>query len=314
MPCRPPEKQLTVEGVGIAPPGEQRVILQDVNFALEAGHGAWHRRSPGSGKSSLVARAGRRLAAGARQGPARRRRARPMVVRRLGRYVGYLPQDVELFAGTVAQNICPLRSRGRSSEVIIAAAKEAGVHEMIISLREGYDTQIGEQGAALSAGQRQRIALARALYGDPFLIVLDEPNSNLDAEGEEALTRAVRGARERGAIVIVVAHRPVGIEAVESIAGAEGRPHAGVRSEGAGARPGVAACAGSGADQGGFRGRSREVMSSEELKKSQRSIREHLIIGLTVVLLLPAGSAAGVHRADLGRADPRRDRWRSIPT
>jgi ATP-binding cassette subfamily C protein len=88
---------------------------------------------------------------------------------------------------------------------------------MIIKMREGYDTQIGEQGAALSAGQAQRVALARALYGAPFLIVLDEPNSNLDTEGDEALTRAVRAARERGAIVVVVAHRPIGIEAVDQL-------------------------------------------------------------------------------------------------
>ena len=131
-------------------------------------------------------------------------------------HIGYLPQDVELFAGTVAQNICRFDPEAKS-EAIIAAAKEAGVHEMIIKMREGYDTQIGEQGTALSAGQAQRVALARALYGNPFLIVLDEPNSNLDSEGDEALTRAVRGARERGAIVVVVAHRPIGIEAVDQL-------------------------------------------------------------------------------------------------
>ena len=91
------------------------------------------------------------------------------------------------------------------------------MHDMIIKMREGYDTQIGEQGTALSAGQAQRVALARALYGNPFLIVLDEPNSNLDTEGDEALTRAVRAARERGAIVVVVAHRPIGIEAVDQL-------------------------------------------------------------------------------------------------
>ena len=158
----------------------------------------------------------------------------------LGRHIGYLPQDVELFAGTVAQNICRFDPDAKS-EAIIAAAKEAGVHDMIIKMREGYDTQIGEQGTALSAGQAQRVALARALYGDPFLIVLDEPNSNLDTEGDEALTRAVRGARERGAIVVVVAHRPIGIEAVDQLLVLkDGRMQAFGPKEN-GARPGAAA-------------------------------------------------------------------------
>jgi PrtD family type I secretion system ABC transporter len=223
MPVRPiptllqnPMSRLSVEGVAIAPPGDQKVIVQDVTFALTAGNGLGIIGPSGSGKSSLV-----RALVGVWQPFRGKVRLDGAALDQwssdvLGRHIGYLPQDVELFGGTVAQNICRFDSEAKS-DAIIAAAKEAGVHDMIIKMRDGYNTQVGEQGAALSAGQAQRMALARALYGDPFLIVLDEPNSNLDTEGDEALTRAVRGARERGAIVVVVAHRPIGIEAVEQL-------------------------------------------------------------------------------------------------
>ena len=211
-----PSKRLSVEGVSIVPPGDQKVIVQDVTFALEAGSGLGVIGPSGSGKSSLV-----RALVGVWQPVRGKVRLDGAALDQwssdaLGRHVGYLPQDVELFAGSVAQNICRFDPEAGSA-AIIAAAKEAGVHEMIIKMRDGYDTQIGEQGTALSAGQAQRVALARALYGDPFLIVLDEPNSNLDTEGDEALTRAVRSARERGAVVVVVAHRPIGIEAVDQL-------------------------------------------------------------------------------------------------
>jgi len=211
-----PQKRLSVEAVSLVPPGDQRVIVQDVNFVMEAGHGLGVIGPSGSGKSSLI-----RALVGVWQPVRGKVRLDGAALDQwssdvLGRHLGYLPQDVELFGGTVAQNICRFDPDAKS-EGIIAAAKEAGVHDMIIKMREGYDTQIGEQGGALSAGQAQRVALARALYGNPFLIVLDEPNSNLDAEGDEALTRAIRGARARGAIVVVVAHRPVGIEAVDML-------------------------------------------------------------------------------------------------
>jgi ATP-binding cassette subfamily C protein len=211
-----PSKRLSVEGVSIVPPGEQKVIVQDVSFALEAGNGLGVIGPSGSGKSSLV-----RALVGVWQ-PARGKvRLDAAALDQwssdvLGRHIGYLPQDVELFAGTVAQNICRFDPEA-IAENIIAAAKEAGVHEMIVKMSDGYDSQVGEHGVSLSAGQAQRVALARALYGEPFLIVLDEPNSNLDTEGDEALTRAVRAARERGAIVVVVAHRPIGIEAVDML-------------------------------------------------------------------------------------------------
>jgi ATP-binding cassette subfamily C protein len=123
---------------------------------------------------------------------------------------------VELLAGTVAQNIARFEPEP-DNEAVIAAAKAVGVHDLIVRLPSGYDTQIGEQGSALSAGQAQRIALARAVYRDPFLVVLDEPNSNLDSEGEEALTRAILGVRERKGIIVVVAHRPSAIAGVDRL-------------------------------------------------------------------------------------------------
>ena len=223
MPVKPaptllqnPSSRLSVEGVGITAPGDQKVIVQDVNFALTTGAGLGVIGPSGSGKSSLA-----RALVGVWQPFRGKVRLDGAALDQwstevLGRHVGYLPQDVELFAGTVAQNISRFDPEAKP-EAVLAAAKEAGVHEMIIKMRDGYNTQVGEQGTALSAGQAQRVALARALYGEPFLIVLDEPNSNLDTEGDEALTRAVRAARERGAIVVVVAHRPIGIEGVDQI-------------------------------------------------------------------------------------------------
>jgi ATP-binding cassette subfamily C protein len=223
MPVRPtptllqnPTSSLSVDGVAIVPPGDQKVIVQEVTFALTAGNGLGVIGPSGSGKSSLV-----RALVGVWQPLRGKVRLDGAALDQwssdaLGCHIGYLPQDVELFSGTVAQNICRFDPDAKS-DTIIAAAKEAGVHDMIIKMRDGYNTQVGDQGAALSAGQAQRVALARALYRDPFLIVLDEPNSNLDTEGDEALTRAVRAARERGAIVVVVAHRPIGIEGVDQI-------------------------------------------------------------------------------------------------
>ncbi|TIV49309.1 MAG: ATP-binding cassette domain-containing protein, partial [Mesorhizobium sp.] len=128
-------------------------------------------------------------------------------------------------AGTVADNIARFEADADPA-AIIAAAKAAGAHDLIVGFRQGYETEIGERGEALSAGQRQRIALARALYRDPFLVVLDEPNSNLDMDGEQALVRAMLGVRERGGVVVIVAHRPNVLAAVDFVlAMSHGRIH-----------------------------------------------------------------------------------------
>jgi PrtD family type I secretion system ABC transporter len=208
-----PSSRLAVEGVSIVAPGDQKPIVQDINFVLTAGNGLGIIGPSGSGKSSLV-----RALVGVWQPLRGKVRLDGAALDQwssdvLGRHVGYLPQDVELFTGTVAQNICRFDPEP-CADTIIAAAKEAGVHDMIIKMREGYDTQVGEQGAALSAGQAQRVALARALYGNPFLIVLDEPNANLDADGENGLVKAIGTLRQRGSIVIVVSHRPNALAAL----------------------------------------------------------------------------------------------------
>ncbi|EIZ84291.1 MULTISPECIES: type I secretion system permease/ATPase [Methylobacterium] len=212
----PPRSDIRAMAVTAAAPGMDRALVRDVTFSLRAGDGLGVVGASGSGKSSLV-----RVLVGiwpSRHGCIRLDGATldqwtPEI---LGRHIGYLPQDVELFAGTVAQNIARFDPEA-ASEAIVAAARAAGVHELVCSLPEGYDTPIGEGGTFLSGGQRQRVALARALYGDPFLVVLDEPNSNLDAEGEEALTRAIRGVRARGGIVVIVAHRPSALAGIDHV-------------------------------------------------------------------------------------------------
>jgi ATP-binding cassette subfamily C protein len=208
-----PRSSVVVEAASAAPPGSRAAIIHDVSFALEAGQGVGVIGPSASGKSSLV-----RLIVGIwkpLRGSVRIDGATldQWSAETLGPHIGYLPQDIELFGGTVAQNIARLE-RQPESEAVIAAAKAAGVHDLILRLPDGYGTQVGEGGANLSCGQRQRIALARALYGDPFLVVLDEPNSNLDAAGEKALTAAILAVRARGGIVVVVAHRPSALAGV----------------------------------------------------------------------------------------------------
>jgi len=134
----------------------------------------------------------------------------------LGAHIGYLPQDVELFDGTVADNISRFGGKG-DAKGVLAAARAAGVDKMIMRLPNGFQTRVGEGGAALSAGQRQLVGLARALYGEPFLVVLDEPNSNLDVDGDAALAGAILAVRRRGGIVIIVAHRPSALTNIDKV-------------------------------------------------------------------------------------------------
>lgn len=135
----------------------------------------------------------------------------------LGQHVGYLPQDIQLFHGTVADNICRLQSVKENEEAIIFAAKKAGIHEMILKLSQGYDTQIGEQGGRLSGGQRQRLGIARALYGNPRFVVLDEPNSNLDGEAEILLIELLETLKQEGVTVVVVTHKPNLVQSADKV-------------------------------------------------------------------------------------------------
>jgi ATP-binding cassette subfamily C protein len=214
MPLLPPSKTLTAESVSVVPPGSDKVVVQDVSLTLKGGNGLGIIGPSGSGKSSLA-----RMLVGVWQPVRGRIRLDGAALNQwspeaLGQHVGYLPQDVELLMGTVAQNIARFDPQP-DSKAIIAAAQAAGVHDLIVSLSDGYETQVGEGGSSLSAGQAQRVALARALYRDPFLVVLDEPNSNLDAEGDDALSRAITGVRTRGGIVVVVAHRPSAVVSLD---------------------------------------------------------------------------------------------------
>lgn len=211
-----PKSALSVESISVTPPGERRMVVQDATFALEKGVGLGIVGPSASGKSSLVrAIAGIWLPV---RGTVRLDGATldQWSPEELGRHVGYLPQDVQLFDGTIAENIARFEPQAPSDK-ILAAARAAGVHDLVIHLPEGYETRVGEAGSALSAGQRQRVALARALYGDPFLVILDEPNSNLDSEGEAALTVAIQGVRARGGIAIVVAHRPSALASLDQV-------------------------------------------------------------------------------------------------
>ena len=209
-PCR----ELAVQQLTVTAPATDRPIVSSVSFSLKAGMGLALLGASASGKTSLSKAL---VGIWPAQGGAVRLDGAAIDQWRsedLGRHIGYLPQDVALFDGTIAENICRFDERA-TSEAIIKAAQISGVHDLIVRLPNGYSTQIGQSGSSLSAGQRQRIGLARALYGDPFLVVLDEPNANLDTDGENALSRAIQILRQNKSIVIVISHRPSVIAALD---------------------------------------------------------------------------------------------------
>lgn len=211
-----PVGKIDVEHVFAGPPGAPRATLSDLNFSLEAGQGLGVIGPSASGKSTLA-----RLLVGIwrpQKGNIRLDGATFDQWNRgeLGPYIGYLPQGVELFDGTIAENIARFNPSA-SDESVWEAARMAGVHDMVLRLEDGYQTRIGEGGAVLSGGQVQRVALARAVYGRPKLVVLDEPNSNLDSDGDAALAQAIRALRGAGSTVIVMAHRPSAISEVDQL-------------------------------------------------------------------------------------------------
>ena len=208
MPLPMPKGNLSAEQAVIVPPGSKTAVIKGVNFSIQAGTFIALIGASASGKSTLA-----RALLGiwpTANGVIRFDGADVSQLDRslVGPGIGYLPQDIELFDGTIADNIA--RFGELDSNKVVAAAQAAGVHEMILQLPKGYDSEIGGTGGLLSAGQRQRVGLARALYGDPVLVVLDEPNSNLDDLGEQALARALVALKVRGCTVIVITHR-VGI-------------------------------------------------------------------------------------------------------
>jgi ATP-binding cassette, subfamily C, bacterial PrsD len=211
-----PSKSLSVQDLLVCAPLSTTPIIQAVTFDVKAGQAVGLIGPSASGKSTL----GKALVSVwmPTRGTVQLDGAllSQWASEELGRSIGYLPQDVELFDGTIADNIARF-DPDMQTETVLAAAISAGAHELITSFPAGYDTMIGERGTALSGGQRQRIALARALYGQPFLVVLDEPNAHLDAAGDEALMRAIHSIKQRGGIAIVITHRPSGLTATDIV-------------------------------------------------------------------------------------------------
>lgn len=211
-----PKGAITVEAAVVVPPGGSKPLLQGITFAIPPGSGLGVIGPSGAGKSSLA-----RALVGVwpvAKGAVRLDGAKldQFPQDQLGRSIGYLPQEVGLLSGTIQDNIARF-SPSPDPEAVLLAARRANVHDLVLRLPDGYNTRLGPDGIQLSAGQRQRIALARAMYGSPALLVLDEPNANLDAEGEEALFLALRDAQASGTTVVIIAHRPSAIRAVSHL-------------------------------------------------------------------------------------------------
>ena len=211
-----PEAALSVRGLAVVPPGAKRPTLRGIEFDVGAGEAVGIVGKSASGKSTLA-----RALTGIWQPAGGEIRLDGATYDQwsetdLGRLIGYLPQDVALFAGTVAQNIARLDTAPEDGSEV-AAAVRAGAHDLIKKMEHGYETPIGEGGARLSGGQRQRIGLARALYANPKLLVLDEPNAHLDPDGEQGLVQAIRQAKDRGCAVVVMAHRAAAIAACDRL-------------------------------------------------------------------------------------------------
>ncbi|APZ53062.1 type I secretion system permease/ATPase [Salipiger abyssi] len=209
LPLPKPRAQLEVTQLTVVPPGEHQAALRLVSFGLTPGQALGVIGPSGAGKSTLA-----RALTGVWRPAGGKIRLDGASIEQygqaLGKHIGYLPQRVTLFDGTIAENIARL-SETPDPELIVEAAKKAAAHDMILKLPNGYDTRVSATGGRLSGGQLQRIGLARAMYGDPVILVLDEPNSNLDNEGSEAVNQAIRRMKEQGKAVIIMAHRPAAI-------------------------------------------------------------------------------------------------------
>jgi ATP-binding cassette subfamily C protein len=216
-----PRAKLEAQQLSVVPPGQKHATLKMVNFVIEPGSAVGVIGPSGSGKTTLA-----RAITGVWRPVSGKVRLDGAALdqydsQELGSYIGYLPQRVQLFDGTIRDNIARL-SPDPDDRKVVEAAQKAGAHDMILSMPQGYDTSVSSGSGMLSGGQIQRIGLARAMYGDPVIIVLDEPNSNLDNAGNEALNTAIRSMKDDGKSILIMAHRPAAIQECDKLMVIEG--------------------------------------------------------------------------------------------